>query len=70
MLQSDQFQEDLYPDTIGTCPALSARDWISGMNSPPILISLKTGLMFLNIGYVAIKFCRKIMLNVYHEIYF
>ncbi|CAL1677671.1 unnamed protein product [Lasius platythorax] len=41
--KSDQFQEDLYPDTIGTCPALSARDWISGMNSPPILISLKTG---------------------------
>lgn len=48
MLQSDQFQEDLYPDTIGTCPALSARDWISGMNSPPILISLKTGLVSLN----------------------
>ncbi|XP_029672141.1 coronin-2B-like isoform X2 [Formica exsecta] len=41
--KSDQFQEDLYPDTIGTCPALSARDWISGMNNPPILISLKTG---------------------------
>ncbi|EFN80061.1 Coronin-2B [Harpegnathos saltator] len=41
--ESDQFQEDLYPDTIGTCPALSARDWISGMNNPPILISLKTG---------------------------
>lgn len=43
-LQSDQFQEDLYPDTIGTSPALSARDWISGMNSPPVLISLKTGI--------------------------
>ncbi|XP_015589488.1 coronin-2B isoform X3 [Cephus cinctus] len=41
--KSDQFQEDLYPDTIGTTPALSAKDWISGMNSPPILISLKTG---------------------------
>lgn len=46
IFQSDQFQEDLYPDTIGTCPALSARDWISGMNNPPILISLKTGLIF------------------------
>lgn len=44
-LQSDQFQEDLYPDTIGTTPSLSAKDWISGMNSPPNLISLKTGEM-------------------------
>lgn len=43
MLQSDQFQEDLYPDTAGTTPALSANDWIGGMNSPPNLISLKTG---------------------------
>ncbi|XP_033225716.1 coronin-2A-like [Belonocnema kinseyi] len=41
--KSDQFQEDLYPDTIGTMPGLSAKDWISGMNSPPLLISLKTG---------------------------
>ena len=41
--QSDQFQEDLYPDTIGTTPGLSAKDWISGMNNPPVLISLKTG---------------------------
>ncbi|OXU27488.1 hypothetical protein TSAR_010648 [Trichomalopsis sarcophagae] len=41
--KSDQFQEDLYPDTVGTTPALSAKDWISGMNSPPVLISLKTG---------------------------
>ncbi|XP_063978268.1 coronin-2B-like isoform X2 [Diachasmimorpha longicaudata] len=41
--KSDQFQEDLYPDTVGTTPALSAKDWISGINSPPLLISLKTG---------------------------
>ncbi|KAL7295909.1 hypothetical protein TKK_0010949 [Trichogramma kaykai] len=41
--KSDQFQEDLYPDTAGTTPALTAKDWISGSNSPPILISLKTG---------------------------
>ncbi|XP_044009355.1 coronin-2B-like isoform X3 [Aphidius gifuensis] len=41
--KSDQFQEDLYPDTVGTTPALSAKDWISGMNCPPVLISLKTG---------------------------
>ncbi|XP_015116384.1 coronin-2B isoform X3 [Diachasma alloeum] len=41
--KSDQFQEDLYPDTVGTTPALSAKDWISGINSQPLLISLKTG---------------------------
>lgn len=56
MLQSDQFQEDLYPDTIGTCPALSARDWISGMNSPPILISLKSGFSsFINLAYDTLR---------------
>ncbi|XP_058801342.1 coronin-2B-like isoform X1 [Phymastichus coffea] len=41
--KSDQFQDDLYPDTVGTTPSISAKDWISGMNSPPVLISLKTG---------------------------
>ncbi|XP_048512695.1 coronin-2B-like isoform X4 [Athalia rosae] len=41
--KSDQFQEDLYPDTVSTTPALTAKDWVNGMNSPPHLISLKTG---------------------------
>lgn len=45
--QSDQFQEDLYPDTMGTTPAISAKDWISGINRPPVLISLKTGIPIL-----------------------
>ncbi|KAH9630626.1 hypothetical protein HF086_007050, partial [Spodoptera exigua] len=36
-------QEDLYPDTAAPQPALSAKDWLSGMNSPPLLISMKTG---------------------------
>ncbi|CAH1647049.1 unnamed protein product [Spodoptera littoralis] len=41
--KSDCFQEDLYPDTAAPLPALSAKDWLSGMNSPPLLISMKTG---------------------------
>ncbi|KAF9414493.1 hypothetical protein HW555_007630 [Spodoptera exigua] len=44
--KSDCFQEDLYPDTAAPQPALSAKDWLSGMNSPPLLISMKTGLCF------------------------
>ncbi|KPJ21591.1 Coronin-1A, partial [Papilio machaon] len=35
--------EDLYPDTAAPLPALSAKDWLSGMNAPPLLISMKTG---------------------------
>ncbi|XP_048478942.1 coronin-2B isoform X4 [Plutella xylostella] len=41
--KSDCFQEDLYPDTAAPLPSLSARDWLSGMNAPPVLISMKTG---------------------------
>lgn len=40
---SHKFQEDLYPDTAAPLPALSAKDWLSGMNVPPLLISMKTG---------------------------
>ncbi|KOB67373.1 Coronin [Operophtera brumata] len=40
--KSDCFQDDLYPDTAAPLPALSSKDWMSGMNAPPILISLKT----------------------------
>ncbi|KAF5274440.1 hypothetical protein FQR65_LT04356 [Abscondita terminalis] len=41
--KSDQFHEDLYPDTLAAKPALSAQDWISGRNAMPCLISLRTG---------------------------
>ncbi|XP_037301619.1 LOW QUALITY PROTEIN: coronin-2A-like, partial [Manduca sexta] len=41
--KSDCFQEDLYPDTAAPLPALSSKDWLSGMNAPPLLISMKTG---------------------------
>ncbi|KAL3316420.1 Coronin-6 [Cichlidogyrus casuarinus] len=41
--KSELFQDDLYPDTAGDMPALSAEDWFSGQNSGPILVSLKDG---------------------------
>ncbi|XP_026497028.2 coronin-2B-like isoform X1 [Vanessa tameamea] len=41
--KSDCFQEDLYPDTAAPQPAVSARDWLGGVNAPPLLISMKTG---------------------------
>ncbi len=42
-LQSDLFQDDLYPDTAGPDPALEAEEWFDGKNGDPILISLKNG---------------------------
>lgn len=41
--KSDQFHDDLYPDTAAPRPALSADQWIEGCNAPPILMSMKTG---------------------------
>lgn len=41
--KSDQFQDDLYPDTAAPVPSVSASDWVNGVNKPPILMSLKTG---------------------------
>ncbi|KAK7789673.1 hypothetical protein R5R35_011444 [Gryllus longicercus] len=43
--KSDQFQDDLYPDTAAPSPALTAQEWISGKNCNPILMSMKTGVM-------------------------
>lgn len=42
-VQSDLFQEDLYPDTIGPEPSVEADDWFEGKDGQPILISLKDG---------------------------
>lgn len=44
--KSDQFHDDLYPDTAAAKPALSAQEWISGCNAPPLLMSMKTGNQF------------------------
>lgn len=41
--KSELFQDDLYPDTPGDTPAVSAEEWIAGKNAEPIMISLKQG---------------------------
>ncbi|EEC01727.1 Coronin, putative, partial [Ixodes scapularis] len=41
--KSEQFQDDLFPDTAAPTPALTASEWLSGKNRNPILISMKTG---------------------------
>lgn len=41
--KSDLFQEDLYPDTVGPDPALTAEEWLGGKNADPLLISLREG---------------------------
>lgn len=41
--KSELFQDDLYPDTQGDVPALTAKQWMDGENAEPFLISLKDG---------------------------
>ena len=41
-LQSELFQDDLYPDTAGDVPALTADEWAQGKNADPILVSNNT----------------------------
>lgn len=41
--KSEQFQDDLFPDTAAPTPALTASEWLGGKNRNPILISMKTG---------------------------
>lgn len=40
-VQSDLFQDDLYPDTAGPEAALEAEEWVSGRDAGPVLISLR-----------------------------
>ncbi|XP_076364331.1 coronin-1C-like isoform X1 [Tachypleus tridentatus] len=41
--KSDQFQDDLYPNTVSDVPAISAEEWVDGKEAEPILVSLKEG---------------------------
>ena len=41
ILQSDLFQDDIYPDTLGTEPALTGEQWASGQSAEPILMSMR-----------------------------
>ncbi|KAK8775774.1 hypothetical protein V5799_030880 [Amblyomma americanum] len=41
--KSDLFQQDLYPETPGDTPAISAEEWAEGKDADPVLINLKEG---------------------------
>lgn len=41
--KSEQYQDDLYPDTVAPTPALTAEEWIKGINRDPVVMSMKTG---------------------------
>ncbi|KAM9837047.1 coronin-2A [Aulostomus maculatus] len=41
--KSGAFQEDLYPMTAGNQAAMTAQDWLSGINRSPVMMSLKPG---------------------------
>ncbi|XP_071443505.1 coronin-1A-like isoform X1 [Hetaerina americana] len=53
--KSDQFQDDLFPDTAAPTPSLTAKEWITGKNKGPILISLKTGVLVKTHKPIAMK---------------
>ena len=40
-LQSEIFQDDLYPATASICPSITTDEWLRGLNRGPILMSLK-----------------------------
>ncbi|KAM9770240.1 coronin-2A isoform 2-T2 [Menidia menidia] len=41
--RSETYQEDIYPMTAGNRPALTAEEWLSGIDKGPVLMSLKPG---------------------------
>lgn len=40
-LQSESYQEDIYPPTAGAWPSLTAQEWLRGMNKEPVMVSLR-----------------------------
>ncbi|NXH28992.1 COR2A protein, partial [Myiagra hebetior] len=41
--RSESYQEDIYPLTAAAQPALTAQQWLNGINKGPLLVSLKPG---------------------------
>ncbi|NWV29212.1 COR2A protein, partial [Origma solitaria] len=41
--RSESYQEDIYPLTAAALPALTAQQWLNGINKGPLLVSLKPG---------------------------
>ncbi|KAG7262452.1 hypothetical protein CRUP_035676 [Coryphaenoides rupestris] len=42
-LDSESYQEDIYPMTPGNIPAMTSQEWVDGVNRDPVLINLKPG---------------------------
>ncbi|KAF4090832.1 hypothetical protein AMELA_G00056250 [Ameiurus melas] len=43
--RSESYQEDIYPMTAGKEAAMTAEEWLSGMDKGPVLVSLKPGVV-------------------------
>ncbi|XP_053088847.1 coronin-2A [Pangasianodon hypophthalmus] len=43
--RSESYQEDIYPMTAGKEPAMTAEEWLRGMDKGPVLVSLKPGVV-------------------------
>ncbi|KAM9368002.1 coronin-2A [Phaethornis superciliosus] len=41
--RSESYQEDIYPLTTGAQPALTAQEWLNGVNKGPVMVSLRPG---------------------------
>ncbi|XP_021236275.1 coronin-2A [Numida meleagris] len=41
--RSESYQEDIYPLTTGGQPAMTAQEWLNGVNKGPLLVSLRPG---------------------------
>jgi hypothetical protein len=46
LLQSETFQEDIYPDTLSGEPSLEADDWFSGKDAPLSLLKMESVYQF------------------------
>ena len=40
-MQSDTFQEDIYPDTLSGDPSLTSAEWFSGHDAPPRVLKME-----------------------------
>ena len=55
VLQSEMFQEDIYPDTASPNPSLSAEEWVAGQNADPVYVPIQVCPVSLS----AHEFCNK-----------
>lgn len=49
-LQSDMFQEDIYPPCPAGVPALTADEWVGGTNKDPVLMKINEGATTVKVG--------------------